>query len=90
MVFVGGFFIDQIALRYTANIGTLAVEFLIAAASVVHILLQRHPVYRHISGISGGNGGVGDVLLNLFDRRDGIAELRQRAVDNLGLKRLFR
>ncbi|MNE80885.1 hypothetical protein D3C80_1774950 [compost metagenome] len=90
MIFVGGFFIDQIPLRRIGDIGALAIKLLVAAGAVVHIGLQRIPVHRHVGGVAGGDGGIGDVVIHLAGGLDVVAQFYQRAVDQLGLKTFFR
>ncbi|CAH0310644.1 hypothetical protein SRABI106_04036 [Rahnella aquatilis] len=89
MVFLSGFLIDQPALCRAGHVSPFTVKHFVATGGFVHFIMQWRPVDGGESGITGSQGGVADVVIDLAGWLNVIAQFLQRLADQFCLKRLF-
>ena len=89
VVFFSRFLINQITLRRTFHISPFAIKFAVTASGLVHIVMQRLPVYRRKGGITGCDRGVTHVVIHFAGGFHGIAQFFQRPADQQCLEGFF-
>ena len=89
VVLVGGFLVDQVALRRAGRVHAPARELDVAAGGFIELGVMRVPVVGHEGGVAVGHGNVRCGVFDFLDGLHVVAKLRERTADQQRLESLF-